>query len=101
MADLRGKAAVVALFAQVGELDHVVCTTGGADGPGQHALRDLSLDEARQLFEVRLWGAIAAVRYAAPRIRPGGSIVRLAAHRPGADPHTLLVRCSISSRELA
>ncbi len=38
-------------------------------------LMDLSLDEARQLFEVRFWGAIAAVKYAAPRIRPGGSIV--------------------------
>ena len=38
-------------------------------------LADLSLDEARQLFEVRFWGAVAAVRHAAPRIRPGGSIV--------------------------
>jgi NAD(P)-dependent dehydrogenase (short-subunit alcohol dehydrogenase family) len=34
----------------------------------------LSLSEARQGFEVRLWGEITAVKYAAPRIRPGGSV---------------------------
>lgn len=27
------------------------------------------------MFEVRYWGALAAVKYAATRIRPGGSIV--------------------------
>lgn len=32
-------------------------------------------EEARQLFEVRFRGAVAVVRHAAPRIRPGGSIV--------------------------
>ena len=42
---------------------------------GQRALSDLPLDEARQLFEVRFWGAVAAVKHAAPRLRPGGSIV--------------------------
>jgi NAD(P)-dependent dehydrogenase (short-subunit alcohol dehydrogenase family) len=74
-ADTRSEADIATLFAQCGELDHLVYTAAGADGPGQHALKDLSLDEARQLFEVRLWGAIAAVKYAAPHIRPGGSIV--------------------------
>jgi NAD(P)-dependent dehydrogenase (short-subunit alcohol dehydrogenase family) len=33
------------------------------------------LDEARRLFDVRFWGAVAAVRHAASRIRAGGSIV--------------------------
>jgi NAD(P)-dependent dehydrogenase (short-subunit alcohol dehydrogenase family) len=41
----------------------------------QRPLKDLTLDEARQLFEVRFWGVVAAVKHAAPRIRPGGSIV--------------------------
>lgn len=71
--DTRSEADVAALFARVGELDHVVYTA--ADGLGQRALKDLSLDEARQVFEVRFWGAIAAVKYAAPHVRPGGSIV--------------------------
>lgn len=71
--DTRSEADVTALFARVGELDHLVYTAGG--GLDQRALRDLSPEEARQSFEVRFWGAIAAVRHAAPRIRPGGSIV--------------------------
>ena len=71
--DTRSEAAVAALFARAGQLDHLVYTAGEA--PAQRALEDLSLDEARALFEVRFWGAIAAVKYAAPRIRPGGSIV--------------------------
>jgi NAD(P)-dependent dehydrogenase (short-subunit alcohol dehydrogenase family) len=33
------------------------------------------MEEARQLLEVRFWGTVAAVKHAAPRIRPGGSIV--------------------------
>jgi NAD(P)-dependent dehydrogenase (short-subunit alcohol dehydrogenase family) len=71
--DTRSEADVAALFARAGQLDHLVYTAGEA--PAQRALKDLSLDEARALFEVRFWGAIAAVKYAAPRVRPGGSIV--------------------------
>lgn len=71
--DARSEADIAALFARAGQLDHLVYTAGEA--PGQLALKDLSLDEARALFEIRFWGAIAAVKYAAPRVRPGGSIV--------------------------
>ena len=35
----------------------------------------MPLDEARRLFDVRFWGAVTAVRHAAPRIRAGGSVV--------------------------
>jgi NAD(P)-dependent dehydrogenase (short-subunit alcohol dehydrogenase family) len=71
--DTRNEADVAALFARVGQLDHMVYTA--AEAPGQWALKDLSLKEARQLFEVSFWGAIAAVKHAAPHLRPGGSIV--------------------------
>ena len=71
--DTRSEADVAALFARAGELDHLVYSAGDALGP--RPLKDLSLDEARQLFEVRFWGAVAAVKHAAPRVRPGGSIV--------------------------
>jgi len=71
--DASSEADVAALFARTGELDHLVYTAAGAAGP--RPLKDLSLEEARQLFEVRFWGAITAVKHAAPRIRPGGSIV--------------------------
>jgi NAD(P)-dependent dehydrogenase (short-subunit alcohol dehydrogenase family) len=71
--DTRDEADVGALFARVGELDHLVYTAG--DALDQRGLKDLSLEEARQLFEVRFWGVITAVKHAANRIRPGGSIV--------------------------
>lgn len=69
----RDEADVAAFFARVGELDHVVYTAGDAVRP--RPLADLPLDAARDLFEVRFWGAVAVVRHAAPRVRPGGSIV--------------------------
>lgn len=70
--DVRDEAAVAGLFARVGELDHVVFTAG--DQADRRALRELPLDEARRTLEVRFWGAVAAAKHAAPRIRPGGSI---------------------------
>lgn len=70
--DVRDEAAVADLFARVGELDHVVFTAG--DRADRRALKELPLDEARRTFDVRLWGAVAVAKHAAPRIRPGGSI---------------------------
>lgn len=71
--DTRSETGIAALFARAGELDHLVYTAADALAP--RALQDLSLDEARQQFEVRFWGAIAAVKHAAPHLRPGGSVV--------------------------
>ena len=71
--DVRDEAAVADLFARVGELDHVVFTAG--DQPDRRALKDLPLDQARRAFDVRFWGSVAVAEHAAPRIRPGGSII--------------------------
>ncbi|GHH87949.1 short-chain dehydrogenase [Streptomyces sulfonofaciens] len=73
VADTRDEADVAALFDHVGELDHVVYTAGDTVRP--QPLADLPLDAARELFEVRFWGAVATVKHAARRVRPGGSIV--------------------------
>jgi NAD(P)-dependent dehydrogenase (short-subunit alcohol dehydrogenase family) len=37
-------------------------------------LAELSIEAAQRAFEVRYWGALKAVKYAAPLIRVGGSI---------------------------
>lgn len=71
--DVRDDANIAALFEHVGELDHLVYTAG--DALDQRPLAELPLDVARSLFDVRFWGVVAAVKHAAPRIRPGGSIV--------------------------
>ena len=70
--DTRHEASVAGLFDRIGSLDHLVYTAGDAFTP--RPLADVSLSEARQGFEVRLWGEITAVKYAAPRLRPGGSV---------------------------
>lgn len=70
--DTRDEASVAGAFDRIGSLDHLVYTAGDAFTP--RPLADVPLSEARQGFEVRFWGEITAVKYAAPRIRPGGSV---------------------------
>ena len=72
VADIRREADVAALFAQIGELDHLVYTAG--DGLAERPMKDLSLDEARQLLEVRFWGAIAAVKHGLAALRGTGHL---------------------------
>ncbi|NUX54119.1 SDR family oxidoreductase [Paraburkholderia youngii] len=71
--DLSNASAVRALFGQVGAIDHLVYSAGDSLRTG--ALADMDLATVRQLFEVRVFGAIAAVKHAAPYLRPGGSVV--------------------------
>jgi NAD(P)-dependent dehydrogenase (short-subunit alcohol dehydrogenase family) len=70
--DIRDEAAVAALFDRVGKLDHLVFTAGDAFTP--RPLAELSLKDARSALEVRLWGAVTAIKHAAPRIQAEGSI---------------------------
>jgi NAD(P)-dependent dehydrogenase (short-subunit alcohol dehydrogenase family) len=73
--DSNDEDGIATLLERVGELDHLVYTAGGRlDPKTQGPLADISLDAARDVFEARFWGAVAAVKHAAPRIRPGGSV---------------------------
>jgi NAD(P)-dependent dehydrogenase (short-subunit alcohol dehydrogenase family) len=71
--DLTNESAVRELFEQLGPFDHLVYSAGDSLQIG--ALVDMELDTVRQLFDVRVFGAIAAVKHAAPYLRPGGSVV--------------------------
>ena len=70
--DVRDESQVAALFERVGALDHLVFTAG--DGFTPRPLVDLALVDAHAILDVRLWGAVTAIKHAAPRIGPGGSI---------------------------
>jgi NAD(P)-dependent dehydrogenase (short-subunit alcohol dehydrogenase family) len=70
--DVRDEAAVAAFFERLGELDHLVFTAGDAFTP--RPLTDVRLSDAHAVLDVRFWGAVTVVKYAAPRIRAGGSI---------------------------
>jgi NAD(P)-dependent dehydrogenase (short-subunit alcohol dehydrogenase family) len=73
VANLVDEAQTRDLFERIGALDHLVFTAGESLTLGPLASTDLGA--IRKAFELRLFGAMAAVKHAAPRIRPGGSIV--------------------------
>ncbi len=83
--DLRDEAAMQALFAEIGPFDHLVYTAGEALQLG--ALAETDLAQGRAFFDLRYWGAYAAAKHGAAKIRPGGSITftsGTAAQRPQA-----------------
>jgi NAD(P)-dependent dehydrogenase (short-subunit alcohol dehydrogenase family) len=71
--DLTDEAQVSTLFDKIGAFDHLVYTAGDALLLGDFA--SLSIADAKRAFDVRYWGAVTAVKYAAPHIAQGGSIV--------------------------
>lgn len=103
--DFTDEAQVAAFFARVGALDHLVYTAG--ESLLLQNLAELSIDAAQQAFEVRYWGALKAVKYAAPLIRTGGSITLtsgVAASRPlpgWAIPSSILGAIESLTRTLA
>ncbi len=82
--DLRSEPAVRALFDRVGgPIDHLVYTAG--EELLLSPLSELDFQDARRFFELRYWGALAAVKAARPHLARDGSIVLTsggAAHRP-------------------
>jgi len=81
--DLTDEHAIEAFFNATGSFDHLVFTAGDSLRLGEIAATDLSL--ARRAVDIRYWGALAAVKYGAPHIAAGGSIVLttgIAALRP-------------------
>lgn len=69
--DLVDEGSVAQLFERVGELDHLAVT--GASG-STGAFLSQPMSEAKAFMDSKFWGAFRAARYAAPRIRAGGSI---------------------------
>jgi NAD(P)-dependent dehydrogenase (short-subunit alcohol dehydrogenase family) len=83
--DLADSAATQALFARLGQFDHLVFTAGETLQLGSLATTDI--DAARRFFTLRYWGAYCAAKYGSSSIRTGGSIVftsGIAGQRPQA-----------------
>jgi NAD(P)-dependent dehydrogenase (short-subunit alcohol dehydrogenase family) len=81
--DLRSQPAVRGLFEQLGAIDHLVYTAG--EELLIAPLSDLDLAAARSFFDLRYWGALAAIQAARPHLSRDGSIVLTsgsAGHRP-------------------
>jgi NAD(P)-dependent dehydrogenase (short-subunit alcohol dehydrogenase family) len=72
--DTTDEASVKALFDDVGELDHLFASSSpGSPGP----LLEQELQSARSFIDGKLLGSWLCARYAAPRMRAGGSITLL------------------------
>ena len=71
--DLFTEEGVGAFFDCIGEFDHLVFTAGEALQLGK--LEETSLEQAKQFFNIRFWGAFIAAKYGSRKIRSGGSII--------------------------
>jgi NAD(P)-dependent dehydrogenase (short-subunit alcohol dehydrogenase family) len=83
--NLENEEETKALCERVGGFDHLVYTAG--DELLLSPVARLDLAAARRSFEVRVFGALGAIKHAAAGIRPGGSIVLttgIAGARPSA-----------------
>lgn len=71
--DLSNEDQIRDFFDRIGDFDHLVFTAGEAIQSKE--LDSMQLDQARQFFNLRFWGAFTAVKYGSSHIRPGGLIV--------------------------
>lgn len=83
--DVLDTRAVQAFFDEVGAFDHLAYTAG--ESLSLTPLNGMDIDQARNFFQIRFFGAMSAASAAAEHIRPGGSITLTsgsARTRPGA-----------------
>ncbi|MGV0027568.1 SDR family oxidoreductase [Phormidesmis priestleyi] len=71
--DITQESDVVELFAQIGELDHLVITAAANELDRRGRFTKLTTDQAQRSFD-KFWGHFYAARAAAPKISSGGSI---------------------------
>ena len=83
--DLRDEASIAGFFEDLGAFDHLAITAGDWGGAMFAPTGDIDLDQARDGFAVRFWGALAAAKHGCRTIAQDGSITLtsgMLAHRP-------------------
>jgi NAD(P)-dependent dehydrogenase (short-subunit alcohol dehydrogenase family) len=70
--DLSSEKAIQAFFDTFGNFDHLVYTAG--ENLSLSVIEDMDLADSRKYFDIRYWGAVAAVKYGAPHINARGSV---------------------------
>lgn len=82
--DLSKEENIKSFFETIGNFDHLVYSAG--ENLVLNTIDQTNIDEARSFWNVRYWGAFAAVKYGAPHINAGGAISLIsgtAGARPG------------------
>jgi len=83
--NVTDEVAVAAFFAAAEPFDHIAFTAADWGQISHTPLAKTDIPAAATMFDVRVWGALAVAKHAAPRMVPGGSITLtngMAAHRP-------------------
>ena len=83
--DLSKEENIKNFFEGTGNFDHLVYTAG--ENLTLNTIPETEIEQARKFFNIRYWGAFAAVKYGAPLVNAGGSICLTggtASARPGA-----------------
>jgi NAD(P)-dependent dehydrogenase (short-subunit alcohol dehydrogenase family) len=82
--DLSEETNIQNFFLSIEKFDHLIYTAG--ENLTLNTFAETELEQAREFFTVRYWGAFAALKYGAGLINPGGSISLtsgIASLRPG------------------
>ncbi|WP_183572077.1 SDR family oxidoreductase [Mucilaginibacter sp. X5P1] len=70
--NLSSEQNIKAFFDRIGNFDHLVYSAG--ENLNLNTIGQTDIEQARNFFNIRYWGAFAAVKYGAPNINKGGSI---------------------------
>ena len=84
--DISREDEVVALFARIGPLDHIVSTAADIEG-AYRLLPEIELSAAQRVVESKFYGPLLLAKHGAPRLSPAGSLTfvsGIAAYRPAA-----------------
>jgi NAD(P)-dependent dehydrogenase (short-subunit alcohol dehydrogenase family) len=82
--DLGKEENIKTFFEQVDNFDHLIYTAG--ENISLSNIDETDLDQAREYFNIRYWGAVATLKYGSAHINSGGSINLtggIASPRPG------------------
>jgi len=70
--DLSSEQNIKSFFDHIGNFDHLVYSAG--ENLTLAPIAETDIEQARQFFTIRYWGAYTTVKYASGHIKPGGSI---------------------------
>lgn len=70
--DLSKEENIKAFFEQLGTFDHLVYTAG--ENISMSMVENMDIEQAKDFFTIRFWGALAAIKYGKANLNVGGSI---------------------------
>jgi len=70
--DLSKEEKIRDFFEHIGRFDHLIYTAG--ENLPVSDIQTADIPKAKDFFDIRFWGAFAAVKYGSPLVNPGGSI---------------------------